>query len=112
MRRRSAVLCALVAALVLASASAAAQDTSWAQPQIKAVVGAGLMSRDIASFHPNDPLTRGALEELVAGLTQATPVVPSSPTATVTMAALDSRLVNALSLLDTAKLFQQAAKDA
>src|SRR5438876_4028124 len=112
MRRRSAALCALVAALVLASASAAAQDTSWAQPQIKAVVGAGLMSQDVASFHPNDPLTRGAPEELVAGLTQ-TPALPSaSPTATVTMTGLDHRLVDALGLLGTAEIFQQAAKNA
>src|SRR6059058_590048 len=110
MRRRLAATCALVASLVLAPASAAAQQTSWAQPQIKAVVGAGLMSRDVASFHPNDPLTRAALEELVAGLTQSTPAVASTPTATVTMAGLDTRLVDALGLLDTAKLVQQAAK--
>src|SRR5436309_13431643 len=102
MRRRLAAICALVASLVLAPASAAAQQTSWAQPQIKAVVGAGLMSHDVASFHPNDPLTRAALEELVAGLTQ-TPALPSSaPAATVTMAQLDRRLVDALGLLGTA----------
>jgi cell wall-associated NlpC family hydrolase len=111
MRRLAAVL-AFTTALALAPASADAQQTSWAQPQIEAVVGAGLMSRDIASFHPNNPLTRGALEELVAGLTQTAPVVPSSPAATVTMTGLDSRLVNALGLIDTAKVFQQAAKDA
>lgn len=111
MRRRSVLTCVLAAALALAPASAA-QQTSWAQPQIKAVVGAGLMSRDVASFHPNDPLTRAALEELVAGLTQTAPVVPASPDASVTMAGLDSRLVNALGLLDTAKAFQQAARTA
>jgi cell wall-associated NlpC family hydrolase len=109
MRRLAAVL---AFATTLAVAPASAAQTSWAQPQIKAVVGAGLMSRDVASFHPNDPLTRGALEELVAALTQTAPVVPSSPTATVTIAGLDSRLVNALGLVDTAKIFQQTAKDA
>jgi cell wall-associated NlpC family hydrolase len=111
MRRRSVLTCVLAAALALAPASAA-QQTSWAQPQIKAVVGAGLMSRDVASFHPNDPLTRAALEELVAGLTQTAPVVPASPDASVTMTGLDSRLVNAVGLLDTAKAFQQAARTA
>jgi cell wall-associated NlpC family hydrolase len=112
MRRRSVRFCVLAAALALAPASAAAQQTSWAQPQIKAVVGAGLMSRDVASFRPDDPLTRGALEDLVAGLTDSTPVVPASPEATVTMAGLDGRLVNAVGLLDTARLFQQTAKAA
>jgi cell wall-associated NlpC family hydrolase len=110
--RRLAGICALVATFALAPTAAATQQTSWAQPQIRAVVGAGLMSRDVASFHPNDPLTRAALEELVAGLTQSAARVPSSPTATVTMAGLDGRLVDALGLLDTAKLFQQGAKDA
>jgi cell wall-associated NlpC family hydrolase len=109
MRRRLVFTCALLAAL--ASATAAAAQTSWAQPQIKAVVGAGLMAGDVASFHPNDPLTRDVLENLVAGLTHATPVVPSSPSATVTMAGLDSRLVNALGLGETATMFQQAAKN-
>ena len=110
MRRRLVFTCALLA--VLASGTAAAAQTSWAQPQIKAVVGAGLMAGDVASFHPNDPLTRDVLENLVAGLTHATPVVPSSPSATVTMAGLDSRLVNALGLGETATMFQQAAKNA
>jgi cell wall-associated NlpC family hydrolase len=111
MRRRLVVICALVAMLAVAPA-AAAQQTSWAQPQIKAVVGAGLMGDDVASFHPNDPLTRDALENLVAGLTHTTPVAPSSPAATVTMTGLDSRLVNALGLTETAAVFQQVTKDA
>ena len=111
MRRRSVLTCALAAVLALAPTSAAAQ-TSWAQPQIKAVVGAGLMSRDLASFHPDDPLTRGALEELVAGLTQTPAILSATPAATVTMSGLDSRLVNALGLAETAKTFQQAAKTA
>jgi cell wall-associated NlpC family hydrolase len=112
MRRRSVLISALAATLALAPASAAAQQTSWAQPQIRAVVGAGLMSRDVASFHPDDPLTRGALEELVAGLTHSAPVVPAAPDATVTMTGLDSRLVNALGLTETAKAFQLAARTA
>jgi cell wall-associated NlpC family hydrolase len=109
MRRRLVLACALVAVLV-ATPAAAASQTSWAQPQIKAVVGAGLMSSDAATFHPNDPLTRGALEDLVAGLTRTAAVATTSPAAPVTMAGLDSRLVNALGLADTAKLLQQAAQ--
>jgi cell wall-associated NlpC family hydrolase len=112
MRRRS-VLCALVTTLVLALAPAgAAKSTSWAQPQIKAVVTAGLMAPDTASFRPDDLLTRGALEELVAGLTQATPVTPANPGAKVTVAGLDARLVNALGLSATARLFTEGARAA
>ena len=110
MRRRLVVTCALLAALAPPPATAA--QTSWAGPQIKAVVGAGLMATDVASFHPDDPLTRDVLENLVAGLTHTTPAVPPSPSATVTMAGLDSRLVDALGLGETATSFQQAAKNA
>ncbi|TMK73502.1 MAG: NlpC/P60 family protein [Actinobacteria bacterium] len=110
-RRRSLLTCALLLALSLAPGSSAAQ-TSWAQPQIKVVVAAGLMSRDVATFHPNDPLTRAALEDLVAGLTD-TPALPvASPSTPVTMTGLDTRLVGALGLLGTAQLFQEAAKSA
>jgi cell wall-associated NlpC family hydrolase len=111
MRRRSILTCALAVMLSLAPASAAAQ-TSWAQPQIKLVVAAGLMGPDVATFHPNDPLTRGALEDLVAGLTHSPALPAAAPETPVTMAGLDRRLVDVLGLLGTAELFQQAAKTA
>lgn len=111
MRRRSLV-CALVALIAAAPAGAAKSAPSWAQAEIKAVVAAGLMSSDTTSFRPNDPLTRGALEQLVAGLTEATPVSPATPSAKVTMAALDGRLVGALRLTDAAKLFSDGARGA
>jgi cell wall-associated NlpC family hydrolase len=107
--RRLAAPCVLVAVLVCAPASAAKGTRSWAQPQIRAVVSAGIMGPDVASFHPNDPLTRIALEQLVAGLTHTTPALVANPTASVTMTTLDARLVNALALTDAAKLFQQGA---
>lgn len=108
---RRLLVCALVA-LVAAAPAGAAKRQSWALPQIEAVVGAGLMGPDVADFRPDDPLTRVALEQLVAGLTQNAPNVVASPDATVTMTGLDARLVNALGLGDTAKTFLQAAKDA
>jgi cell wall-associated NlpC family hydrolase len=111
MRRRS-LLCALVALVAAAPAVAANSGPSWAQAQIKAVVAAGLMGGDTASFRPNDPLTRGALEQLVAGLTDATPVTPAAPAAKVTMTGLDGRLVGALGLTDAAKLFSDGARNA
>jgi cell wall-associated NlpC family hydrolase len=111
MRRRS-LLCALVALVAAAPAVAAKSAPSWAQAQIKAVVAAGLMSDDTASFRPNDPLTRGALEDLVAGLTDAAPVAPATPSAKVTMTGLDGRLVGALGLADASKLFADGARGA
>jgi cell wall-associated NlpC family hydrolase len=110
MRRRS-LLCALVAMLAAAPAGAA-KSTSWAQPEIKTVVAAGLMAPDTASFRPDDPLTRSVLEQLVAGLTESTPVAPANPNAVVTMAGLDARLVTALGLSETAKLFTNGARAA
>src|ERR671937_1789825 len=109
MRRRSVLLCAVVALLAFAPVSAAKAPSSWAQPQIQAVVSAGIMGTDVSSFRPNDPLTRIALEQLAAGLTHTAPQLVPKPTAPVTMTGLDARLVNALALGDPAKLFQQSA---
>ncbi len=111
MRRRS-LLCALVALVAAAPALAARSAPSWAQAEIKAVVAAGLMSPDTASFRPDDPLTRGALEQLVAGLTDATPVEPAAPSAKVTVTSLDGRLVGALGLTDASRLFSDGAHNA
>ena len=111
-RRRLSYVCALVTLLTVSSASAAAKPgTSWAQAELKTAVAAGLMAKEAAA-RPNKPLTRSELETLVAGLTHVEPVAPTSPTKSVTMASLDARLVGALGLTDTAKLFTQTAKDA
>jgi cell wall-associated NlpC family hydrolase len=111
MRRRS-LLCALVALPAVAPAGAAKTTPSWAQAEINALVAAGLIAGDPAIFRPNDPLTRGVLEQLVAGLTESTPVTPVNPTAKVTMAGLDARLVAALRLADAANLFTSGARAA
>jgi cell wall-associated NlpC family hydrolase len=114
MRRRSVLACAVTAALVYAPASAARAHAplSWAEPQIQTVVNAGVMGPDVADFHPNDPLTRIVLEQLVSGLTHTAPALVTEPSATVTMTNLDARLVNALGLFDTAKLLTQAIVNA
>jgi cell wall-associated NlpC family hydrolase len=112
MRRRLPLQACLLAVLALSPATAAAKPApSWAQAELKAVVAAGLMPREAAA-RPNDPLTRGELETMVAGLAHVEPGAPSTPSATVTMTALDTRLVGTLGLADTAKLFQQQAKSA
>jgi cell wall-associated NlpC family hydrolase len=110
-RRRLSYVCALIMLLTVSPAFAAKSGTSWAQAELKTAVAAGLMAKEAAA-RPNKPLTRGELETLVAGLTHVEPVAPASPTKTVTMASLDARLVGALGLSDTAKLFTQTAKDA
>src|SRR5215217_7077913 len=111
MRRLVPYVCALVALLAMSPAAAAVPATSWAQSELKAVVAAGLMAKNVAA-KPNDPLTRGVLETIVAGLTQSTPAATAKPAAPVTMAALDTRLVSALGLGESAKLFMQGAKTA
>jgi cell wall-associated NlpC family hydrolase len=98
--------------LTLSPAYAAAKPgTSWAQAELETVVAAGIMAK-AAAARPDSPLTRGELETIVAGLTHAPAIVPASPTAKVTIAALDARLVAALGLTDSAKLFTQGAKAA
>lgn len=111
-RRRLLYVCVLVMLLTQLPANAAATPaTSWAQAELKTVVAAGLMAREAAA-RPNEPLTRAELETMVAGLTHTAPVAPANPTATVTIAGLDARLVAALGLADAARLLTQAAKAA
>ena len=110
--RRLAATCALVLLFGPTHGAAAGSRSSWALPQIKALIGAGVMGTSVATFHPNDPLRRVALEQLVAGLLHRVPVITAAPTATVTMSGLDARLVGALGLGATAKTFESAAKAA
>jgi cell wall-associated NlpC family hydrolase len=107
--RRPAAVCAVVCLLTFAPSSPAKSPSSWAQAQIQALVSAGIMGTDVATFHPDEPLTRIALEQLAAGLTHTAPALVTSPTSPVTITGLDARLVNALALGETAKLFQAGA---
>jgi cell wall-associated NlpC family hydrolase len=112
MRRCLLHACVLVLLTTMSPATAAAKPApSWAQAELKAVVAAGLMAREAAA-RPNDPVTRGELETLVAGLVHADQVAQKRPAATVTMAALDSRLVTALGLTEAAKTVTQGARAA
>jgi cell wall-associated NlpC family hydrolase len=109
MRRRLLPLCVLV--MLLTAAPGAAARTSWAQAELKAVVAAGLMAKEAAA-RPDDALTRAELDTLVAGLLHRQPVAANTPASTVTLSALDARLVATLGLADTAKLFTLGAKSA
>jgi cell wall-associated NlpC family hydrolase len=110
-RRRLTYVCLLITLLAWTPGAAAKPASSWAQAELKTAVAAGLMAK-AAAARPNDPLTRGELETLTAGLLHVAPVTPATPTAKVTMAGLDTRLVNTLGAGDTAKLFLAGAKSA
>jgi cell wall-associated NlpC family hydrolase len=91
---------------------AAPKRRSWADAQIRVVVSHGLMAEDVASFRPDDPLTRGDLADLVAGLTDRVPARVVNPNAPVTIAGLDEKLVRGLGLGITAGDFLRAARAA
>jgi cell wall-associated NlpC family hydrolase len=111
---------AVAAAVGLLAAPAAAQpnvragtgSASWAQPEIKLVVSRGLMAKSVQTFRPNDPLTRGALNALVAGLTERPAAAATQPALPVTMAQLDASLVRALRLGSAASRFATTARAA
>lgn len=112
-RMRRPFLASLLLACVLAPVAAAAQPAAgWAKREIRLVVSHGLMAPDIASFRPEDPLTRGELDELVLGLIGAPAAGVPAPEAAVTMAGLDRRLVRALELQDAAAAFAAGARAA
>jgi cell wall-associated NlpC family hydrolase len=115
--RRSTLILALLAVLGALSGAGSAtaarpQARSWAQAEIRAVTAQGLLGGDAAAFRPDDPLTRGELADLVAGLTDSIPAPAAQPDAPVTLAALDSTLVRALGLADTAAALQRTARAA
>jgi cell wall-associated NlpC family hydrolase len=109
-------LVALLAILLLAAPAGAGaatpvQKRSWAHAQIVAVTESGLLGGDAEAFRPDDPLSGEELEELAQGLSLAgMPEAP--PLATVTMASLDARLVQALGLQDAAYRFFRTARGA
>ncbi len=118
MRRPLAAFACL--AFVCAGAAAAqpqAANRSWADQQIRFVVAHGLMAKSVAGFKPDAPLTRGALNQVVAALGRTAAGVPLDPPSTtdphqVTIAQLDSRLVTGLGLSPASRSFAQGARDA
>jgi cell wall-associated NlpC family hydrolase len=121
-RRLSPVL-AVVAMLMLASSApasaladelqplAATKVNNWAAPQIASVVLAGVMGPDIASFRPEDALTRGELHDAIVALGKPHRA-PTDPMRIVTMRELDAQLVAAVGLLPSARALRLAVRDA
>jgi cell wall-associated NlpC family hydrolase len=104
-----AIVCALLAlggtGVVLAQAK-----QSWAKAEIKLVTDRGLMGGDAANFRPDAPLTRAALDDLVAGLADTPAVGTGASAAQVTLAGLNQALVRSLELGDDARLFVLSAR--
>jgi cell wall-associated NlpC family hydrolase len=102
--RRVAPLLAILAAL--AGAPEAGAGRSWAQPQIRTVVEAGLMAPSVSAFRPNDALTRRELAQVVATVTRHEQVVVD-PGRAVTLRELDAALVRAVGLDAAARTLVQ-----
>jgi hypothetical protein len=90
----------------------AAAKRSWAQAEIRLVTARGLMGGDPATFRPDAPLTRGALDDLVAGLTDTLPVQTGNPGTPISVASLDQSLLRALGLSDDARIFASGMRAA
>jgi len=110
--RRSAaivLLCSAACGLVALApaASAAAPAKSWAQPQIEAVVKAGLFAETAPAFRPQQPLTRAvlaaALETLALQRATSSKFTVGAADRSVTIRELDAALVGFLGLGDSAR---------
>ena len=105
---------AVVAAFAAAAAASAAStrpSTSWAAPQIEAVVAAGAMGTSVASFRPDDAVTAGELADALVALGRKA-TLPADPFRALTMRELDAKLVAALGLRQAATRIRVAARDA
>ncbi len=109
MRLAAAILTLCALALGHVSEAPAAGERSWAQPQIKAVVAAGLLADDVATFAPDKPLTQralaGALDLLALDSEDRTTSSYRAlvPGRAVTIRELDAALVGYLGLGDSAR---------
>ena len=100
MRRLALFSCAF-ALLLAGTAGAQAAAPSWATPQIRTVVEAGLMAPSVAEFRPDDPLTAGEISAVLASLGFVmTPVDPDKP---VSIRELNAHLVTAAGLRPQAR---------
>jgi cell wall-associated NlpC family hydrolase len=114
MRRLAAALVCACLALAAPTVVLAKAKHSWAHAEIKLVTAQGLMGGNAATFRPDAPLTRGALDELVFNLSDGAgmPTTSSDPNVHVSLATLDRTLVRGLELGDEARLFYLGARAA
>ncbi len=111
MRRILVLACLALSCLLAGSAGAAGSAArSWAAPEIRAVVGAGLMAPSVADFRPDELLTQGELAVVLASLGMSTAFV-SDLDRPVTIRELDAQLVTAVGLRPEARALRLAALD-
>ncbi|HET7745171.1 MAG TPA: C40 family peptidase [Gaiellaceae bacterium] len=115
MGRLAVLACAAVALVAgvgdAGAVTGAGSSSSWATPQIKTVVAAGLMAPSVGQFRPGDPLTWSDFAVVLSSL--GSPVtVTSAPDRPVTMRELDARLVTAVGLRPAARQLRLAALSA
>ena len=109
MRRFALLTCALVL-LLAGTAGAQASAPSWATPQIKQVVAAGLMAPSVAEFRPDDALTSTELATVLASL--GVEYAVTEPDRLVTIRELDALLVSAAGLRPEAREIRLEAERA
>jgi hypothetical protein len=106
-----------LSALILPAAASAAGE-SWAQPQIAAVVEAGLLADTVEGFKPQRPLTQRALAGALETLSFSSDEVVDYryrvvvPGRAVTIRELDAALVGFLGLGDSARSITAALRTA
>jgi cell wall-associated NlpC family hydrolase len=104
--------------LALGPNANAAPARSWAQPQIQAVVDAGLLADSVETFKPQRPLTQRALARVLDRLAAASeePVDyryrVAAPSRAVTIRELDAALVGYLGLGGSARTVTSALRNA
>ena len=113
MRRLALLACTATALAALAAATAGATSNagaSWAAPEIRTVVGAGLMAPTVAEFRAEEPLTWAEFGIVLAAF--GAPVSVSQPDRLVTLRELDARLVSVAGLRPSARRIRMAAVQA
>jgi len=114
MRRVALLACTTASLAAFAAGTAGAKSNvgaSWAAPEIRTVVGAGLMAPTVADFRAEEPLTWGELGTVLAAL-GAPDVSISDPDRLVTMRELDAQLVSLAGIRPSARRIRLAAVEA
>jgi cell wall-associated NlpC family hydrolase len=95
---------------LVAPALDAAPASSWALPQIKVVTSLGIFTATPETFRADDPLTAGTLARIVASVRREPAAQPATPSAPVSITALDAALVRGFGLGDAATRFADAVR--
>ena len=113
MRRVALLACTTASLAAFAAGTAGAKSNvgaSWAAPEIRTVVGAGLMAPTLAEFRAEEPLTWAEFGIVLAAF--GAPISVSEPDRLVTLRELDAQLVSLAGLRPSARHIRLAAAEA